>query len=137
MRSAIKFRSLTDSEPAKWVYGYYARNVFGDHIIITQDYNQDGSVRRTDTFIVLPETVGQWTGMVDKNEKEIWEGDRVKRRVWLVEGRDYMDYNLTVKRNEWCFALFIHDKQVWGLNPSTARECEVIGSIHSPATTNS
>jgi hypothetical protein len=84
---------------------------------------------------VYPESVGQFTGIVDKNKKEIWEGDKVKRRVWLIEGQDYMDYNCTVRWNGWCYALFIHDKQVWGLDPINARECELIGSIHDQPVT--
>ena len=73
----------------------------------------------------------QFTGLKDKNGKEIFDGDKVKRRVANFIGENsYADFICEVRWNGWCYGLCIHDKQVWGLDPITAREVEVIGNIY-------
>ena len=65
----ILFRGKT--KIGKWVKGdYHTYSEKGD----TDNYIGISS-NESDPFIVIPETVGQFTGLIDKNRVDIFEGD--------------------------------------------------------------
>ena len=119
MERIFRGKTLT----GRWVEGsYYKQEEFygskedADVIITSKEsltYDQ-----ALDYAIVIPETVGQYTGLTDKNGKKIFEGDIVKNEFGEIDKVAFL------------FGRFVPFNRYPEYRCFFCERCEVIGNIH-------
>jgi hypothetical protein len=91
-----------------------------------------------ETVPVIPETVGQWTGLIDKNGVRIFEGDKVRILNYNAKFErcdpdfDCRIFNVEWNRYTWAFKneLICMPLSDYDIHDGTPFEIQVIGSIH-------
>ncbi len=85
----IKFRGKR-IDNGEWIFGDIVTNFEYGISILTNLSHVDGAEFNCDVFGVIPESVGQFTGLKDDAEKDIYEGDIVEMTdgVFAIEWND-------------------------------------------------
>ena len=108
----------------EWIYGNYLQQEYCDGKGRCHFIKIDG---RT-PIEVIPETVGQFTGLTDKNGKDIFEGDLVK-----LDNFKPSIYIVAFIEGAFCFITGDDDFMPIDINfyeSSTGNHSEIVGTIH-------
>ena len=146
----IKFRGkcidMSNDMYGKWIFGHLVvrpiHDNSGDRYFICEAGHKFIKCigKMTSTYEVDPETVGQYTGLTDKNGKKIFEDDIIKTHYANAPKADFIE-QVVFHNGRFC-AMFEHNKMgmlsslVDGIKHIPQDEsvymefCEVIGNIH-------
>lgn len=121
----------------EWAYGYLveATNVITDKkatFIFEQDATYFTHGEFACSFEVKPETVGQYTGLKDKNRKKIFEGDIVRYETIAHNGYEGI-YKVVFEDRNGCgyFGIAYSDIETcFFCYSAPASQMEVIGNIY-------
>ena len=115
MREILFRGKRTDN--GKWVEGFYLyTNENTQPVIIDMECCSN---------VIIPETVGQYIGVTDKNGRKIFEGDIVEY------GGTHHQVVFEKRCGNAYFGIVMSEIETWGFSNATpANGMEVIGNIH-------
>ncbi|MGL4598531.1 MAG: YopX family protein [Bacteroidia bacterium] len=128
MNRTVKFRGK-DKHTGEWIYSTgFLQHSTGE--VITMIVGE--LPNRFVTSPIVPETLGQFTGLKDRNGVEIYEGDKVKFMFFTYHEREVEDLKTGTIVFDDLGVLFQHEHGDYlaGLTFYSESDIEVVGNIH-------
>lgn len=138
----ILFRGKT--EQGEWVYGFYVEIDTKPFIFTGKGFtrhsesifDEDGEYLRQEPYTlnaperigVIPSTIGQYTGLTDKNGTKIFEGDIVNVKFSTTKTQD--NYEVKFEEYSWQSYNIFGENMTPFLDWDGISNGEVIGNIH-------
>ena len=104
-----------------WVFGYYVKEL---NVYMKKDEEIHAIITKAGDYEVLPESVGQWTGLVDMDMVEAYEKDVVD--VYFRDG-EVERVVLIWDSNRFKYQLKSSDGSLWGFNDTL--RVKIVGNI--------
>ena len=117
MREILFRGKRTDN--GEWIEGFYSAEEYNPYIGKIEYIPRIQIIGKCVSLGVIPETVGQYTGLTDKNDVRIFEGDIIR----FEDDIGYVIYNGDDAR-------FLVDSPNMYISMDYSNEFEVIGNIH-------
>lgn len=141
----IKFKGKS-IDSSKWIEGYYYKEC--GHTYIIEDRQKDSLLNRNKAVLIDPSTVCQFTVCLDKNGKDIYEGDILRSDNYpfsCIEDNEYDNYYGAIGWSEEDASFYIvaiknpkssvrgiSDGICDSISQKMMQDFEVIGNIHDP-----
>lgn len=143
MNRVIKFKGKS-VDSSEWIKGYYYKEC--DNTYIIEDRQKVSMLNRNEAVLIDPDSVCQFTGFLDKNGKEIYEGDVLRSDNYpysCIEDNERDNYYAVVYYCEegafFCIVTAVNpDSKVCGISDGIGddvqkekmKNFEVVGNIH-------